>query len=312
LAHVFISYVHQNRDVVDRLAKELRNRGVTVWLDRDDIEPGARWRDAIKKAIQTGKFFVACFSREYSERNQTHMNEELTLAIDELRARPSEKTWFLPVLINETHIPSRRISSVEDLRDIQAVKLHEDWDMGINRILRVLQQDDPALARIWHLVHIVEGPFDDERLYSIQQLGAIRATEKSAISALIKAAEANKSAIRQASLEALGRIGPAAAEAAVPALAAGLKDPDLNVRHEAALAVVRIGPAAAGAVPALAAALKDPKESVRRTAAVALAEIGPAAAGAVPDLVAALKDPDEIVRQRVADALGRVQGKSAP
>jgi 5S rRNA maturation endonuclease (ribonuclease M5) len=106
LAHVFISYVHQNRDVVDRLAKELRNRGVTVWLDRDDIEPGARWRDAIKKAIQTGKFFVACFSREYSERNQTHMNEELTLAIDELRARPSEKTWFLPVLINETHIPS--------------------------------------------------------------------------------------------------------------------------------------------------------------------------------------------------------------
>ena len=51
MAHVFISYVHQKRDVVDRLAKELRNRGVTVWLDRDDIEPGARWRDAIKKAI---------------------------------------------------------------------------------------------------------------------------------------------------------------------------------------------------------------------------------------------------------------------
>jgi HEAT repeat protein/5S rRNA maturation endonuclease (ribonuclease M5) len=308
LAHVFISYVHQNRDVVDRLAKELRNRGVTVWLDRDDIEPGARWRDAIKKAIQTGKFFVACFSREYSERNQTHMNEELTLAIDELRARPSEKTWFLPVLINETHIPSRRISSVEDLRDIQAVKLHEDWDMGINRILRVLQQDDPALARIWHLVHIVEGPFDDERLYSIQQLGAIRATEKSAISALIKAAEANKSAIRQASLEALGRIGPAAA-GAVPALAAALKDPKESVRRTAAVALAEIGPAAAGAVPALVAALKDPDKNFRWHVTGALWKIGP---GAVPALIAALKDPDEIVRQRVADALGRVQGKSAP
>ena len=129
------------------------------------------------------------------------MNEELTLAIDELRSRPSERTWFLPVLINETHIPSRRISSVEDLRDIQAVKLHEDWDIGIDRILRVLHHDDPALARIWHLVDLVEGPFDDERLHAIQQLGAIRAAENSAISALIKAAAANNAAIREASLE---------------------------------------------------------------------------------------------------------------
>jgi hypothetical protein len=131
---------------------------------------------------------VACFSKEYSERDKTHMNEELTLAIDELRERPSEKTWFIPVLINETRIPSRRIRSVEDLRDIQAVRLDEDWDLGINRILRVLGYDDPTLARIWHLIDLVEGPFDDdERLHAILQLGAIRAAEKQAISALIKA-----------------------------------------------------------------------------------------------------------------------------
>src|SRR3954471_16945127 len=83
-AHVFISYVRGNSDVVDRLANELRNRGVTVWLDRNNIDPGARWRDAIKKAIQNGGFFIACFSKEYNERDRTYMNEELTIAIDEL------------------------------------------------------------------------------------------------------------------------------------------------------------------------------------------------------------------------------------
>jgi hypothetical protein len=62
MAHVFISYVHENRDVVDKLAKELTNRGVVVWLDRSNIDPGARWRHAIKKAIQSGNFFMACFS----------------------------------------------------------------------------------------------------------------------------------------------------------------------------------------------------------------------------------------------------------
>src|SRR4051812_8885595 len=65
LAHVFISYLRENRDTIDRLANELRNRGVTVWLDRNNIDPGARWRDAIRKAIQSGNFFLACFSKEY-------------------------------------------------------------------------------------------------------------------------------------------------------------------------------------------------------------------------------------------------------
>ena len=128
MPRVFISYVRQNRDVVDRLATELKNRGVPVWLDRNDIGPATRWRDAIKKEIQSGKFFIACFSKEFNERDKTHMNEELTIAIDELRERSSEKTWFIPILINETEIPSRRISAVEDLRDIQAVRLYEDWD----------------------------------------------------------------------------------------------------------------------------------------------------------------------------------------
>ena len=76
---------------------------------------------------------MACFSKEYNERDRTYMNEELTLAIDALRERPSDKTWFVPVLINEARIPSRRISAVEDLSDLQATMLHEDWDSGINQ-----------------------------------------------------------------------------------------------------------------------------------------------------------------------------------
>jgi hypothetical protein len=122
MPHVFISYVRQNGDVVDRLKTDLESRGVRVWLNRNDIEPGARWRDVIKKAIRDGQFFMACFSKEYSERDRSYMNEELTLAIDELRARPHNKIWFIPILINDAAIPSRSISQAEDLSDIQVVK----------------------------------------------------------------------------------------------------------------------------------------------------------------------------------------------
>jgi hypothetical protein len=48
---------------------------------------------------------IACFSTAYAERDRTYMNEELTLAIDELRARPTSRAWFLPARLDECQIP---------------------------------------------------------------------------------------------------------------------------------------------------------------------------------------------------------------
>jgi HEAT repeat protein len=314
LAHVFISYVRENRDAVDRLANELRTRGVTVWLDRNDIYPGARWKDAIEKAISSGNFFIACFSAEYKERDETYMSEELTIVIDKLRKRPSDKSWFIPVFINDTQIPSRRISSVEKLSDIQAVNLHEDWETGVNIILRILRYDDPILARTWKLLDILEGPFVDERLHAIKELGNLRVAEKMVIVALINAAKDNDRdirkafEIRKASLKALVNIGPAA----VPALVAALRDSDIWLREGVAKALGEIGSPAAEAVPALAAALNDPEKDVRRNAAQALGGIGSPAAEAIPALAAALNDPEKDVRRNAAQALGEIGPAAVP
>ena len=271
---------------------------------------------AIKRAIQSGKFFIACFSREYNKRERTHMSEEITIAIDELRIRPSERTWFIPVLINKTNIPSRPISSVEDLSDMNAVKLYENWNAGINKILRVLMYDDPVLSRVCYLLDINERPFDNERLHAIRELGAIGAAAKPALFTLIKAAKENNIEIQKASLEALGKIGPDAIEA-VPVLAAALNDPDVGVRRFAAEALGEIGSGSVEAVSALAAALKVPatghcgpyrdgdpaEEGVRRSAAEALGRIG---SEAVPVLAAALKDPKYYVRRIAAFTLGDI------
>jgi hypothetical protein len=193
--------MYANRDVVDRLSESLR--GVTIWLDRSDIEAGSRWRDAITKAIRSSAFFIACFSNEYNQRDRTYMNEELIIAIDELRANPSDKTWFIPVLIEDTKIPSRPITAVESLSDIQAVKLYEDWEQGIEKIMRVL---DPFAESVPALVRALNDP------------------------------EAN---VRTSAADALERIGPSAAEA-VPALIAALNDDDARVRRSAAGALAKI------------------------------------------------------------------------
>ena len=139
MSHVFVSYVRQDRRPVEKLCDELRQRGVRIWIDSRDIPAGAHWKLAIRKAIKEGDLFLACFSPAYFERSSTYMNEELTLAIETLRQKPTDRAWFIPVLLASCQVPEREIGAGETLNDLQFVHLYEDWDEGIQRILAVVQ-----------------------------------------------------------------------------------------------------------------------------------------------------------------------------
>ena len=80
-----------------------------------------------------------------------------------------------------------------------------------------------------------------------------------------------------------------AAEFAIPALAAALRDPVEDVRVAAAFALGSVGPAA---IPALIEALALPDADAPRAAARSLGDSGPAAAAAVPALYALLRRPE--------------------
>src|SRR5947207_13989157 len=102
MSHVFISYVRENTWEAQGLRDILQTFNVEVWLDRDQLKPGYRWADAIREAIRDGAFYIACFSKAYNERLKTYMNEELTIAIEELRQRPTNQSWFIPVLLDKS------------------------------------------------------------------------------------------------------------------------------------------------------------------------------------------------------------------
>jgi hypothetical protein len=125
--HVFISYVRENQDQVDRLYSDLEKAGVKVWLDRHNINPGVNRKIAIRDAIKEGAFLIACFSEEYQSREETHMNEELTIAIERLRTLHYGRVWFIPVLLSECDVPARDIGAGGTLMDINWVPLYADW-----------------------------------------------------------------------------------------------------------------------------------------------------------------------------------------
>lgn len=139
--HVFISYVREDSRTVDSLAERLKAFGISVWLDREQIAPGRRWKDVIREAIADGAFYIACFSQNYAARSRTYMNEEMTLAIDELRQRPQNTTWFIPVSLDGTLAPNRSIGGGETLHSLQHVDLRADWEWGVQQILLVIRPE---------------------------------------------------------------------------------------------------------------------------------------------------------------------------
>jgi HEAT repeat protein len=86
----------------------------------------------------------------------------------------------------------------------------------------------------------------------------------------------------------------------------GLRECTEIVHQGAALALGRVGPAAAPAVPVLVQALSDESHLVRLAAARALGEIGPGARAALPPLAAALVNGTPPLRKAAAEALPRI------
>lgn len=135
---VFLSYVREDATTVGRLKDDLEKNGIDAWQDIDRLIPGRRWKQEIRRAIKSGDSFIACFSQSYAARDRTYMNEELLVAIEEMRLRPSDRSWFIPTLLTPSAIPDIPIGPGESLSDLHWVELYGDWDKGIALLVRAL------------------------------------------------------------------------------------------------------------------------------------------------------------------------------
>jgi TIR domain len=146
MKHAFISYVREDEKIIHYVVQVLEKNGVEVWLDKDKIYPGLRWKQAIRNAINEGAFFVAMFSKNWEQKERTYANEELVLAIEQLRQRPTDRAWFIPVRLDECKIPDRDIGGGETISNIQYVDFPKDgWVKSLTRLLKALGVNNPIL-----------------------------------------------------------------------------------------------------------------------------------------------------------------------
>lgn len=140
--HVFISYVHDDSAMVDCLERMLLDADIPVWRDTSDLRPGEDWRARIRDAITVHALvFIACFSENSLFRAKSYQNEELTLAVEQLRMRQPEQPWLIPVRLDDCQIPDWEIGASRTLNSIQRVDLFGDrLDVGFARLLAAIRR----------------------------------------------------------------------------------------------------------------------------------------------------------------------------
>jgi hypothetical protein len=122
--HVFISYVREDADRVTALKKVLEAAGVPVWTDKSSLGPGEDWRIKIEEAItKRALVFLACFSSNSQNKPVTYQNEELNLAVEQMRLRAFDQAWLMPVRFDDCELPTFRIGPSRDLGSLNRTDL---------------------------------------------------------------------------------------------------------------------------------------------------------------------------------------------
>ncbi len=59
---IFISHAHQDAEVAQRLAYDLKAHGYDIWIAPDSIQPGEKWAEAIGRGLEESGIFVLLLS----------------------------------------------------------------------------------------------------------------------------------------------------------------------------------------------------------------------------------------------------------
>jgi hypothetical protein len=135
MINIFLSYSHADLQHARRLYNTLDSiPTIKVWFDKESLLPGQRWENEIRKAIRNSRFFLLLLSNNSTSKRGFYQRE-IRLALQVLEEYPNEDIFLIPIRLDECEL------HFEQLTDLQYVDLFPNWEMGINKILHVLQID---------------------------------------------------------------------------------------------------------------------------------------------------------------------------
>jgi hypothetical protein len=183
--YIFLSHTHADKSFVRRLASDLRERGVKVWLDEWELGVG----DSLTQRIQASILEAGYLALVLSPRSVTSawVNRELSAALTEELHRKG--VFILPILIEDCDIPLF-------IQDKMYADFRYQYSDGLDAILRTVlpgegtppklifdtHENDPTYAT-W-AVHCSDGAskarlWRSERTLGTRVIGACATAQQS-------------------------------------------------------------------------------------------------------------------------------------
>src|SRR5688572_4679358 len=122
---VFVSYARSDSQFALKLARDLREAGVNLWIDQFNIPIGARWDRSVEAALNACPSFLVILSP---------LAVDSENVMDELSFALSKNKKIVPVLYQNCAIPLR-------LTRFQYIDFTADYDTGFPKLFTELGVD---------------------------------------------------------------------------------------------------------------------------------------------------------------------------
>jgi len=125
---IFLSYAKEDLSIAERVYRDLRSAGLSVWFDRHSLKPGEKWKPAISEAIRNSSYFLALLSKTSVDKTG-YVQREIREALDLLLEVPENQVFIVPIRIDDC-LPAN-----PSLRDLQFVDLFPAYEEGVQKLI---------------------------------------------------------------------------------------------------------------------------------------------------------------------------------
>ncbi len=158
---VFISYSRRNKSIAERIARDLSDAGMDVWVDWRQIQAGEFWQDEIFRGIERSEIVVVCLSP--SAVKSEWVQREVNTANDQGKI-------ILPVMIVDAYSELRQTENMKWLANRHWIHFEGRYEQALPELLGAL----PGKHKIstFDVVDVTKIPNPFKGLEAFQQTDA--------------------------------------------------------------------------------------------------------------------------------------------
>jgi TIR domain/SIR2-like domain len=137
---VFLCHAHEDAAFAQRVASQLRDNGINVWLDKDNLRGGDDWDGLIEHVLEREvQYVVVLQSANLKVKEVGYVNKEIRLAVERQSYYRAPRIFVIPTIID------RPESNLSELERFQFIDL--SVSEGINDLVKTIRRDLDTASR---------------------------------------------------------------------------------------------------------------------------------------------------------------------